>query len=214
MENRIIKVNASMNNKIVLKIIPGHFATNHSHINYYLDMTTMKSRQNEAMQIAKSMKDYYNILDTVIDTIICMDGCEVIGAFLAQELSNAGILSMNLHKTMYIISPEFDANGQMIFRDNLKLAVEGKNVIMLVASATTGKTIRRSLECISYYGGKIQGISAIFSAVEEINGYHIDSIFTEKDVPSYGTYSAVDCPYCKKKIKIEAIVNSFGYSKL
>ena len=27
-----------------LKITPGHFATNHAHINYYLDMTTLKTR--------------------------------------------------------------------------------------------------------------------------------------------------------------------------
>ena len=31
-----------------LKITPGHFATNHAHINYYLDMTTLKTRLSEA----------------------------------------------------------------------------------------------------------------------------------------------------------------------
>ena len=29
---------------------------------------------------------------TVIDTIVCMEGCEIIGAYLAQELTKGGVL--------------------------------------------------------------------------------------------------------------------------
>ena len=54
-------------------------------------MTTMKTRQNEAERIAIAMKDYYNVMDKPIDTIVCLDGCEVIGAFLASELSRSFI---------------------------------------------------------------------------------------------------------------------------
>ena len=42
MENRIIKI-LSKNGSVPLKVIHGHFATNHSHINCYLDMTTLKT---------------------------------------------------------------------------------------------------------------------------------------------------------------------------
>lgn len=114
------------------------------------------------------MKDYYNVMDKPIDTIVCLDGCEVIGAFLASELSRAGVLSTNAHKTIYVVTPEFNSNGQMIFRDNLKPEIYGKNVLLLLASATTGKTVRNSIECIEYYGGILQGISAIFSAVVQL----------------------------------------------
>ena len=47
--------------------------------------------------------------------------------------------------------------------DTLQPMIEGKHVLLLIASATTGKTIKKSLECIKYYGGSIAGISAIFS---------------------------------------------------
>ena len=72
------------------------------------------------------MKDYYNVMDKPIDTIACLDGCEVIGAFLASELSRSGVLSTNAHKTIYVVTPEFNSNGQMIFRDNLKPEIYGK----------------------------------------------------------------------------------------
>ena len=37
---------------IYMRVVPGHFVTSHSHINYYFDMTTMKIRQNEAKAVA------------------------------------------------------------------------------------------------------------------------------------------------------------------
>lgn len=212
--NRIIKYYAKKDPNIAIKVIPGHFATTHSHLNYYLDMTTMKTRANEAERIAIAMKDYYNVMGKPIDTIVCLDGCEVIGAFLANELSRAGVLSMNAHKTIYVVTPEFNANGQMIFRDNLKPEVAGRNVLLLLASATTGKTIRNSIECIQYYGGTLQGISAIFSAVDSVCGHRIDALFRTEDIPNYEAYSQNDCPMCKAGQAVEALVNGYGYSEI
>ncbi|MDE5966139.1 MAG: hypothetical protein K2G89_04840 [Lachnospiraceae bacterium] len=45
MEKKAIKVVSRESSKLELKVIPGHFATNHSHINHYIDMTTIKCRQ-------------------------------------------------------------------------------------------------------------------------------------------------------------------------
>ena len=213
-EGRIVKYYASKNPNIALKVIKGHFATTHSHVSHYLDMTTMKTRQNEAERIAIAMKDYYNVMGKPIDTIVCLDGCEVIGAFLASELSRAGILSLNAHKTIYVVTPEFNSNGQMIFRDNLKPEIAGKNVLLLLASASTGKTIRNSIECIEYYGGILQGISSIFSAVDSIDGHRVDALFRAEDIPNYEAYSSHDCPLCKAGQRVEAIVNGYGYSEL
>lgn len=213
MESRAIRIYSPVNNKITLKIIPGHFATSYSHVNFYIDLTSMKTRQNEALEAAKVMAGQINS-NTIVDTIVCMDGCEVIGGFLAQELSEAGILSMNEHKTIYIISPEFNTNGQLIFRDNNQSAIFGKHILLLVASVTTGNTVRKSLECINYYGGKIQGINAIFSSVNTIDDISVSSIFKAEDIPEYKNYSISNCPFCKQHNRIEAIVNGYGYSKL
>lgn len=101
----------------MLKVIPGHFVTPNSHINNYIDLTTMKTRQSEAVEVAKAISETY-ASSTIVDTIVCMDGMEVIGAFLADRLTRAGIMSMNQHKTIYIVRPEFDVTGQMIFREN------------------------------------------------------------------------------------------------
>ena len=65
---------------VPLKIRPGHFATNHAHINYYIDVTTLKARTKEAEEVAQALVGMY-LYDTVIDTIVCMEGTEVIGAF-------------------------------------------------------------------------------------------------------------------------------------
>ncbi|MBR1865488.1 MAG: orotate phosphoribosyltransferase [Lachnospiraceae bacterium] len=212
-QNQTMKIHSSYNNSVSIKVIPGHFATNHSHITHYIDMTTLKSRQSMARSAARSIAGEY-VGSTIVDTIICMDGTEVIGSYLAEELTSSGIVSMNQHQTMYIVTPEFNSVGQMIFRDNLQHMIKGKHVLLLLASATTGRTIERSLECIDYYGGIIAGISAIFSASQMIAGQKIHTLFKMEDIPEYKTYPHNQCPYCQSGKKIEAIVNSYGYSTL
>ena len=213
MEGRSIKIYAPESKKVSLKVIPGHFATSNSHINLYIDLTSTKSRLSEASEAARTMSMQY-VNNVVIDTIVCLDNCEVIGGFLAQELTAAGIRSMNTHKTMYIISPEYNTNGQMIFRDCNQGAIFNKKVLLLVASVTTGDTIKRSLDCIKYYGGEVNGISAIFSAVNEIENMKVNSIFRKSALPDYQSYNINNCPLCKNGQKLDAIVNGYGYMRL
>ena len=193
------------------KVIPGHFVTPSSHINYYIDMTTMKSRQNEARAIAVALSQDI-ISSTIVDTIVCMDGTEVIGAYLADELTKAGIVSMNSHKTIYIVTPEYDHAGQMIFRDNMRIAINGKHVLMLFPSITTGTSASHAIEGIIYYGGEISGISAIFSAATKVVGFQVHTLFNAYDLPDYKSFNAEDCAMCKNKQRIDAICNGFGYS--
>ena len=87
---------------------------------------------------------------SIVDTIVCLEGTEIIGAFFAEELTRAGFMSRNAHQTIYIVTPEFNSNSQMIFRENIQPMVTGKNVILLMASITTGLTINKGLECIQY----------------------------------------------------------------
>ena len=102
-----------------------------------------------------------------------MEGTEVIGTLLAEELTKGGFLSLNAHKTIYIIKPEFNSNSQIMFKDNFRPMLNGKNVILLTATVTTGLTINKGIEGIQYYGGIIQSVSAVFSALDEMNGIPI-----------------------------------------
>ena len=148
------------------------------------------------------------------DTIVCMVGIEVIGAFLAEEFEKGDFVSTNRHETIYVVSPEINSSNQILFRDNIKHSIEGKHVVLLSATTTTGKTIRRSLEGIQYYGGIIEAVASVFSTVGEVDGRKVETVFTEADLPGYAAYTAQECPFCKKGQRLEAVVNGFGYSKL
>ena len=83
MEGRIQTIYAAKNNKIKIGIIPGHFATNHSHVNYYVDMTAIKTSHKMAKEAANELATTYT--GTNIDTIICLEGTEMLGAFSRTE---------------------------------------------------------------------------------------------------------------------------------
>ena len=59
--DREYKVPSKTNSKINLKVVPGHFATTSSHINFYMDMTTLKVRQKEAYEVAREMAKEYRL---------------------------------------------------------------------------------------------------------------------------------------------------------
>lgn len=210
---KMVKIKSKNHSNTVLKAIPGHFVTPNSHINYFLDMTTLKSRLSEASAAARALSEQI-AATTVVDTIVCIDGCEIIGAFLAEELTRAGIYSMNAHNTIYIITPEYVNSGQLIFRENLHTMIKGKNVLLLLASATTGQTILKATQALCYYGATISGISAVFSAANSIMGIPIQSLFSISDIPDYKAYSPEGCPLCREKQPIDAFANGFGYSRI
>lgn len=196
---------------VPLRVARGHFATSHSHINYYIDIAKQKSRLSEAKAVAKYLARKYNS-NTWVDTILCLEGMTLIGACLADELTREGYQSVNEHRDIFVVEPEYNSNNQIIFRDNIQPMITNKRVLVLMASVTTGRTADRSLEAVGYYGGTVVGVASLYTAVEEIGKVPVKSVYSLDDLPDYESYNYKDCPFCKAGRKIDALVNSFGYS--
>ena len=194
-----------------LRLASGHFATSHSHLNYYIDFTMSKHRLSEARAGAQLLCSQIPF-SQIVDTILCLDGTEMLGACIASELTRAGYMNMNAHRTIYVISPEYTSGSQMIFRDNIAPMVVGKHVLVLAASVATGYTVKSAIEAIQYYNGHPAGICAIFSCIDECDGLAVRSIYKKDDVLNYESHSARDCPLCKAGVKIDGLVNSHGIS--
>ena len=198
---------------VPLRYARGHFATNHSHINYYIDITFQKTRLSEAKDSAHQLVSHF-INNTPVDTILCLDGTAVLGTCVAEELTKSGFCTINQHQTIYVVEPEYNANSQLIFRENIQPMIRGKHVLILMASVTTGFTAKRSIEAIGYYGGHVAGVAALYSAVDAVGEYPVRSVYNVSDLPDYASYPAEACPLCRQGTPLDAVVNSFGYSKV
>lgn len=198
---------------LFLRVSKGHFATSHSHINYYIDVTTQKARLSEAQAVAKELVSYYSS-NTIIDAILCLDDTQVIGTCIAEELTNGNYLNLNAHQTIYVVTPEHVMGSQLVFRDNIVPMIAGKNVLILAASVVTGYTANAAIEAIKYYNGAVAGVCSIFATCNECSGYPVHSVFDPTDLGDYFAAPSHECPLCKKGQKIDALVNSFGFSKL
>lgn len=232
-----MKVKSKIDSSIELSVMPGHFSSDRFHVNYYIDMSNLKMRMSEAKKVAAAMaKQYIKKVDIdakymsevisaaalsegnanvkPIDTIICMDGCEVIGAYLAEELTSAGIPNKTHHNSIYVITPEFDNSGQMVVKKNIKPMIKGRNVLVVLASAMSGRTITKAIGTILAYGGKVTGLSVIFGNIQQVDGYPVYSVFSHEDLPNFTLSSPEDCPDCKAGKKLDAVVNSYGYEML
>jgi orotate phosphoribosyltransferase len=178
-----------------------------------MDLSDMKSRQREARATGEELADLYLASD-VIDTILCLNGTEIVGAYMANKLTKAGIISANRHQTIYITSPEYNISGQMMFRENNQHMIKGKKVLVLIDTATTGSTLKSAIGSIRFYGGTPIGISAIFSVATQIENLPIRSLYSTRNLPDYASYAPDSCPLCSKNVPVDAICNGFGYSSI
>ena len=198
---------------VSLNVAKGHFATRNSHTNYFVDVTRQQSCIKDAEAVAQQLAQRLT-QQMMVDTILCMDGTRVIGTCLAQRLTQGGFRSINAGKEIYVLRENVGTNGKLIFRDNARFMLEGKNVLLLLASVTTGGTVRRGIECVKYYSGNVAGIAAIYSHQKEIDGIPITSLFDTNDLPGYASYLPEECPMCRERQELDAVVDKFGYSAL
>ena len=200
MEPRFYKIPVCVGD-VSLNVAKGHFATRNSHTNYFVDVTSQQScirdAEAAAQQLAQRLTQH-----------LMVDTC------LAQKLTQGGFRSINAGREIYVLREHLGTNGKLIFRDNARPMLEGKNILLLLASVTTGGTVRKGIECIEYYKGSVVGIAAIYSHLKEIDGVAITSLFDTNDLPGYASYLPEECPMCRDKQELDAVVDKFGYSAL
>jgi len=212
MDSKFFTVASQSNPAVTIKAAAGHFATPNSHISHYIDISELKSSTLKAKDAAVELAAPY-LTNTLIDVIVCKS-MGIISAYVAEELLQPGINVMNDDNEIYVVTPMSNTSGHFIFHENIRKKIYNKNTLFLYPSITTGDVTNRMLECLSYYGCNVVGVSAIFSTLAEINGHQIHSLFSCEDVPYYRFYEPSECEMCKEGRKLEAIINSEGYTKL
>ncbi|MBR5536113.1 MAG: phosphoribosyltransferase [Clostridia bacterium] len=208
-----VKLKAKKEN-LFLRVAKGHFATSERHCNYYIDVTTQKARLSEAEAVAEELTSYF-YHNTIVDTILCIDGMEVVGTCIANKLTKSSFTSINAHNTIYVIEPEPTSSSQLLFRDNVVPMIRGKNVLIVAASYTSGKTVSAAIEAVNYYGGRVSCVGAIFATAEKtVDNIPVYSCFDPGFLGDFGSYKSHECPMCKDGKKIDALINGYGYSIL
>lgn len=213
MEPRFYKIPVCVGD-VSLNVAKGHFATRNSHTNYFIDVTNQQSSIRDAEAVAQQLAQRSQTQFLMVDTILCMDGTRVIGTCLAQKLTQGGFRSINAGKEIYVLRENVGTSGKLIFRDNARFMLEGKNVLLLLASVTTGGTVRKGIDCVKYYQGQVAGIAAVYSHQKEIDGIPVVSLFDTNDIPDYASYLPEECPMCREKRELDAVVDKYGYSAL
>ena len=214
MDKPVYTITSPRDERVFIHAMPGHFISASSHLNYYIGTSDIKHNHNASVDAAMLMAQYYAERNINVDTVLCLYETQALGAYLAHELSRPNMLNPNPDNSVYVLGPEYDASGNIIFRDNLKKLIQGRDVVILISCITSGKTVARAMESVTYYGGKVAGVTSIFSAVNAVEGVEVNTIFTKEDVPGYEAYAPHDCPHCRAGERVDAIANGYGHSLL
>jgi orotate phosphoribosyltransferase len=212
MDKEFFTISSQKNPRITVRVVAGHFATNSAHRSQYIDIFDLMASASVARDAARELAVPYRA-STFVDAIVYMDNTEILAAFLADELLQAGMNVMNEGSEILLLTPMVSSDGHFIFHQNVQEKIKNKNVVLMVASLSTGATVTQMLDCLSYYGCNLVGISAIFSVYPKLDGREIHSLFNCEDIPDYHFYKPSECKMCQEGIKIDAIISSEGYTK-
>ena len=201
---------------IKIRVVPGHFATVSSHTNSYLDMSGLKNKSLEARDVARELALPY-LSSASVETIVCIERTQIIAAYLAEELADSGLV-VNSNNDINILTPISNINGQWIFQDNVLDMIADKDIVLLVPTISSGRTVQNVMNCINYYGGNLVGISVLFlisgiNLSEEVKKI-LHPLFTTEDAPDFRTYEVGECEMCRAGQKLDALINSEGYRSL
>lgn len=200
------------NKNIKLTIHQGHFATSHAHVDHYMSMTDIRTDCKMAFEAARELAKAYYL--TPIDTIVCLEFTQIIGAFIAYDLTSAGSRGINRGAEIRLVTPQINSNSQLVFNSDVQSRITNKRVLMLLSTISTGRSLARAAECITYYGGHLVGIASIFSALNSSGGLPISRIFCPDDLGEYHSYNSNECPLCQKGRKLDGMVDIGGYTRI
>ncbi|MCL2766360.1 MAG: hypothetical protein FWD21_01575 [Peptococcaceae bacterium] len=207
------RISLDKNPSIVAEVVPGHFTTGYYHANYYLDVSKLKASALVARDVARELAIPY-IARTTVETIVCMDNTEVIGAYLAEELLEHGALIINSGGEIHVVTPMGSSLGKFVFQDSVLDWLYERDIVLLTATISSGRTVNSALECISYYGGNVVGISTLFMTSHDWTERAVHPLFTVEDIPGFKQFLPADCEICKSGQSLDAIISSEGYTKI
>lgn len=92
--------------------------------------------------------------------------------------------------------------------------IRDKHVLILTASVTTGISARKARSACSTTAAPPLGSAPFSAPSRRWTAPRCQAVFGPGDVTGYETYPSHDCPLCRSKNRLDALVNGYGYSKL
>lgn len=201
MDKSYTKVVSTKIQGLALKVLPGHFKAGQAHVNAYLDMTDLKTGESETRALGTWLAKQYTP-STLIDTIVCLEDTDRVGACLTEALIKAGFQSMDLHKTIYTAHPQRDEKGELTIPKDQQHMIMDKHVLVLFSVIASGQAAEQDLECLRRDGAQISAIASLFSELSSLEGISVTTAFDAADLPFYSVYAQEDCPYCQTGVKL------------
>ena len=194
---------------LFLRVAKGHFATSHSHINYYIDVTTQKARLSEAKL---SPRSWWLPISTAPSWTPCSVWTHAGHRHLSgQRADQRRFANMNAHQTIYVITPSTPAaarSSSATISPRWSRASTSSSCRPPSPPATPCRRPSRRSTTTAAPWRACRPSSPLPTSVWASGHLHL----RPSSLPDYASFDSRDCPMCKAGQHIDALVNSFGYS--
>lgn len=178
--------------------------TSGRHMSIYVNKDKLLCHPGETSEICKLLAEANKDLDVEIVAAPVVAGA-IIGHEVAKylsELKGKEILSVYADKT---------EEGPLTFKRGYNEIIKDKKVLVIEDTVATGLSVRKMIDVVNKFGGKIQAMSVLVNRVpSEINSSSLGVPFSSLTEILAETFEEKDCPFCKAGIPINT---SVGHGK-
>lgn len=175
----------------------GHFVgTSNRHMSIYVNKDFLLPHTVETSRICYLLAKQNKDLD--IDLVVAP---VVAGAILGHEV--ARYLSEIQGKEILSAYADKTDEGPLIFKRGYEELVKNKKVLIIEDTVATGLSVKKMIDVVKKFEGKIQAMSVIVNRVpEEINSVNLGVPFSSLVEILAETFEEKDCLLCKSGIPI------------
>lgn len=169
---------------LFLALERGDTAQEEISMNFCISTRELRLSAKLAKEAARALAQPYHT-GALVDLILCEEGCEAVGAFLAAELGGGSVLSLNRGSDIHIGTLRL-SEQETCTREELPL--RGKSILLLTDLLMSPKRARRAADYILGSGAALSGVCALFGVPGEVEKRKIQCLFEASDLPGFYTW--------------------------
>ncbi len=179
----------------------GHFVgVSGRHFSLYITKDALLPHTEQVSEVCKLFAEKYKDIDIDVVAAPALGGI-ILSQWVAHHLT------LLKGKEVLAVYTEKTPDRDQIFTRGNEQYVKGKNVLCVEDAVTTGESVMKVVRSVERAGGKIVGVCVMVNKdPQHINSKTLGVPFDALSELEVITYSAEECPLCKKGIPINTTV--------
>ncbi|MDD2955337.1 MAG: hypothetical protein PHD67_03355 [Oscillospiraceae bacterium] len=178
---------------LYLTVTREHAAEPGCHMNRRVGTAGLRHSGKLAREAARLLAAPYQA-GALVELILCEQGCEVVGSFLACELSGGNALSLNRGCDIRVAAFRWEEERPVLLEPE---PLSGQSVLLLADRLFPPDKALCCAQWAAAQEAALSGVCALFGTPGKVGWRRVHCLFSAVEVPGFHFWPEEECPLCR-----------------